>query len=187
MMRDASRRVVAPRGIDVPARLPGGVWGPPNGAFGIGVKYNANGVPEIFCGGEQAPGAQGLVVPDHVAAQAEIRAEQPWPQVWAARCGITALKEAPVAINPPVVVEFGLDTAVESSSFTWPVPVGWFGDELQMFPSAATPLELVGQSLRIRPRRIRPIQANVLLANFDTVVTYTWLIGLISPPQRVTP
>jgi len=186
MMRDASRRVVAPRGIDVPARLPGGVWG--GQPFVCGIKFTGAGIPFLsFADDPGKPATTETPVPKHLAQAAEIRAEQPWPQVWAARCGIVAMKEAPVGINPPITLEFEVEMAVESARFSWLFNVGWFGGISQMVPPQLTPIELVGQVIRIWPRRALPINTNTQLANFETILTFTWLLGLVAPPQRVTP
>jgi len=179
----AVRRVVPQVGIDVPARLPGGVWGAP--PMGFTLKFTGNGTPVVSFGGTSKFATNGVDVPDDIVAAATMRAEQPWPQVWAMRVGATASHEPQQMIQPPIEMEFEVEMAVESSSFAWRVPVPWFGEPSSMFPQSESVVTVVAQSIAIRPRRVRPIPSNILLAGFETSLTFAFLLGLVTPPQMV--
>jgi hypothetical protein len=179
----AIRRVVPQVGIDVPARLPGGVWGAPPTSFGL--KYTGNGTPVVTINGVSKFATSGIGFPDDVVAAATMRAEQPWPQVWAIRVGVTASMEPPQPIQPPIETEFEVSMAVESASFAWRFPVPWFADVSVLYPQSAQALSVVAQSITVRPRRVRPIPSNILLAGFETSLTFSLLLGLASPPQMV--
>jgi hypothetical protein len=179
----AVRRVVPQVGIYVPARLPGGVWGAPPTGFTL--KYTGNGQPVVTFGATSTFAKKGVNFPDDIVAAATIRAEQPWPQLWAMRVGVTASQEQQQMIQPPIETEFEVSMAVESSSFAWRFPVPWVGEASTLHPQSEQAVSVVAQSIAIRPRRIRPIPNNILLAGFETTLSFAFMLGLASPPQVV--
>jgi hypothetical protein len=186
----AVRRVVGQVGIDVPARLPGGVWGAP--ALTFRLTYDGNGNPAVSWG----PGSPfvsaiaGVQVPADIAARTAARAEQPWPQAWVAQVGVTSARGAP---QPPATwpeVEYEVLLGVESASFALHFGVPWNGAETALFPfeiGSAQAIQLVAQQVQVRPRRVRPVAPDQGLAGFATSISVAWLIGLQSPPQVVQP
>jgi hypothetical protein len=179
----AVRRVVPQVGIDVPARLPGGVWGAPPVSFTL--KFTGNGTAVVTFGDTSKFATNGVNFPDDIVAAATMRAEQPWPQVWALRVGIEASKEPQQLIQPPIETEFEITMSVESSSFAWRFPVPWVGEASTLHPQSEQAVYVVAQSIAIRPLRIRPIPSNILLAGFETSLSFAFLLGLSSPPQMV--
>jgi hypothetical protein len=185
---NAVRRVVGQVGIDVPARMPGGVWGAP--ALTFRLAYDGNGNPAVSWG----PGSPfvsalaGVQVPADIAARTAARAEQPWPQAWVAQIGVTS---APAAPQPPVTwpeVEYEVLLGVESASFALLFGVPWNGTQTALLPlelGSAQAIQFVAQQVQVRPRQVRPVAPDQGLAGFATSISVAWLIGLASPPHVV--
>lgn len=184
-----ARRVVGPVGIDVPERLPGGVWGAPNTRLNL--AWDANGTPSASWRPGVTPLAialAGLDAPADVVATTTARAEMPWPQPWAVQVGVTISGQPPQPPLAPVEVEFEVTLAVESASTRYVFGVPWSGAQTALLPidlGSSQAIQFVAQRIQVRPTRLRPMELDPALASWGTTLEIAWLVGLAAPPQVV--
>lgn len=180
----AIRRVIGQLGIDVPARLPGGVWGAP--PLTITFAWDGNGfLLAGFGAAPPVPVGTGLDIPAAIAQQATMQAEMAWPQQWSLQVGTSRDRPLPAPPLKPIEVEFAIDLAVESSTYTWRWGVPWDGiDRLLPLDLFGVPaITLVAQRVRITPARVRAAQPEQALAGQVRRASFTFLLGLQSPPE----
>jgi hypothetical protein len=173
------RRVTGPASIDVPRRLPGGVWGPP--PIEARLQYSSNGTPTVTW----RDGATGAMVPSSIRDATAARAEMGWPQLFALQIAVVGDKPPPQNPQQDIVVRARVTWAVESAESSVNIGVPWTGTD-EVWPAALgnTYLALPAQRVSVEWIGV-DASTDAGLALYATVLRATVTIGLASPPQVV--
>jgi hypothetical protein len=173
------RRVTGPASIDVPRRLPGGVWGPP--PIEARLQYSSNGTPTVTW----RNGATGAMVPSSIRDATAARAEMGWPQLFAVQIAVVGNPPPPQNPQQAIVVRARVTWAVESAESSVIIGVPWTGTD-EVWPAALGNDHLALPAQRVSVEWIGiDASPDAGLALYTTFLRATVTIGLVSPPQVV--